>query len=69
MDLGKAIAREALGSESKVEFKQAKSADRVPFLNSGEVDLVLSTMTANERSGRNRSTSRAPTTSPVRRSW
>ena len=48
VDLGKAIAREVLGSESKVEFTQAKSADRIPFLNAGQVDLILSTMTANE---------------------
>jgi putative glutamine transport system substrate-binding protein len=48
VDLGKAIAREVLGDEKKVEFKEAKSADRIPFLNAGQVDLVLSTMTANE---------------------
>ncbi len=52
VDLGKAIAREVLGSESKVEFTQARSADRIPFLNSGQVDLVLSTMTANEERAR-----------------
>src|SRR3954452_8957819 len=45
VDLGKAIAREILGSDSAVEFKQAVSADRIPFLNTGQVDLVLSTMT------------------------
>lgn len=48
VDLGKAIAREVLGSEAKAEFTQAKSADRIPFLNAGQVDLILSTMTANE---------------------
>lgn len=48
VDLGKAIVREVLGSDTKVEFKEAKSADRIPFLNNGQVDLVLSTMTANE---------------------
>jgi putative glutamine transport system substrate-binding protein len=48
VDLGKAIAREVLGSETAAEFKQAVSADRIPFLNTGQVDLVLSTMTANE---------------------
>jgi putative glutamine transport system substrate-binding protein len=47
VDLAKAIAREVLGSESAVEFREAKSADRIPFLNAGQVDLVLSTMTAN----------------------
>lgn len=48
VELGKAIARDVLGSESKVEFKQAVSADRIPFLQTGQVDLILSTMTANE---------------------
>jgi putative glutamine transport system substrate-binding protein len=48
VDLGKAIARDVLGSDTKVEFREAKSADRIPFLTAGQVDLVLSTMTANE---------------------
>ena len=48
VDLGKAIAREVLGSESAAEFTQAVSADRIPFLNTGQADLILSTMTANE---------------------
>lgn len=48
VDLGRAIAREILGSESAVDFVQAASADRIPFLNTGQVDLILSTMTANE---------------------
>ena len=48
IDLAKAIAREVLGSESAVDFKQAVSADRIPFLTTGQVDLILSTMTANE---------------------
>lgn len=48
VDLGRAIAREILGSESAFDPKQAVSADRIPFLTSGQVDLVLSTMTANE---------------------
>jgi putative glutamine transport system substrate-binding protein len=48
VDIGRAIAREVLGNESTAEFTQAKSADRIPFLNTGQVDLILSTMTANE---------------------
>jgi aspartate/glutamate/glutamine transport system substrate-binding protein len=47
-DLGRAIAKEILGDPAKAEFTQAKSADRIPFLQQGQVDLVLSTMTANE---------------------
>lgn len=52
VDLGKAIARELLGDEKRAEFTQARSADRIPFLNTGQVDLVLSTMTANEERAR-----------------
>jgi len=52
IDLGKAIARELLGSESRADFTQARSADRIPFLNRGRLDLVLSTMTANEERSR-----------------
>ena len=48
VDLGKAIAREVLGSESAADFTRANSADRIPFLNTGQADLILSTMTANE---------------------
>jgi putative glutamine transport system substrate-binding protein len=48
VDMAKAIAREVLGSEDRVELTQARSADRIPFLNNGQVDLILSTMTANE---------------------
>jgi putative glutamine transport system substrate-binding protein len=48
VDLVKGITREILGSEDKVEFKQAISRDRIPFLEQGVVDLIASTMTANE---------------------
>jgi len=48
VDLGKAIAREVLGNESAADFTRANSADRIPFLNTGQADLILSTMTANE---------------------
>jgi putative glutamine transport system substrate-binding protein len=52
VDLGRAIARELLGSADSVEFTQAKEADRIPYLNGGQADLILSTMTANdERAG------------------
>ncbi len=48
VDLGKAIVRVILGSESAADFTRANSADRIPFLNTGQADLILSTMTANE---------------------
>jgi aspartate/glutamate/glutamine transport system substrate-binding protein len=48
VEIGKAIAKEVLGSESAADFTRANSADRIPFLNTGQADLILSTMTANE---------------------
>lgn len=45
IDLGKAYA-EALGVEPK--FVEAISDNRIPFIQDGTVDLVLSTMTMNE---------------------
>lgn len=47
-----AVAREVaahiFGDPSKVEFKEAASKDRIPFLKSGTVDLILASMTINE---------------------
>ncbi|HYH59101.1 MAG TPA: glutamate ABC transporter substrate-binding protein [Thermoleophilaceae bacterium] len=45
VDLGKAVA-DALGVE--VEFVEAISDNRIPFITDGTVDLVFSTMTINE---------------------
>ena len=45
VDLGKAVA-EALGVEAK--FIEAISDNRIPFLQKGTADLILSTMTINE---------------------
>jgi ABC-type amino acid transport substrate-binding protein len=45
VDLGKAVA-EALGVEPK--FIEAISDNRIPFLEKGTADLILSTMTINE---------------------
>lgn len=45
VDLGKAVA-EALGVQPK--FVEAISDNRIPFIQDGTVDLVLSTMTINE---------------------
>lgn len=48
VDLARLIARQLLGDENKVELKQVKSADRIPALQQGDVDLVIATMTINE---------------------
>jgi putative glutamine transport system substrate-binding protein len=46
--LGKEIAKKIFGDETKVEFKQAVSKDRIPFLQQDVVDLIISTMTITE---------------------
>lgn len=46
--IGREIAARIFGDPSKVEFKEAVSKDRIPFLVDGTVDVVLSTMTIND---------------------
>jgi putative glutamine transport system substrate-binding protein len=48
VDISKGIARHIFGDPTKIEFKQAISRDRIPFLDQGVVDLIASTMTINE---------------------
>src|SRR6266849_6914501 len=47
-----AIAREIaaylLGDPNKIEFKEAITKNRIPFLKDGTVDLIVSTMTITE---------------------
>lgn len=45
VDLAKCIAKSILGSENKVEFKQVTSSNRILALNSGEIDMIIATMT------------------------
>lgn len=45
VDLAKYIAKELLGDEAKIEFKQVTPSSRILALNSGEVDMVIATMT------------------------
>lgn len=50
VDLAREIAKRLLGSENKVEFKQVTPSNRILSLNSGQVDMVIATMTVtNER--------------------
>lgn len=44
-DLAREIAEKILGSKSKVEFKNITSRDRIKAVTSGDVDMVISTMT------------------------
>lgn len=48
VDLAKVVARELLGSEDRVMFKQTLSKDRIPYLEQHVVDVVASTMTATD---------------------
>ena len=48
VDLSREIARYIFGDPNKVEFKQAVSRDRIPFLDQGVVDVIASTMTITE---------------------
>lgn len=48
IDLAKAIAKEILGDEKKVDLQAVTSNTRGPLLNSGEIDLVAATFTITE---------------------
>ena len=45
IDLAHAIAKILLGNEDKVEFKQVTPSNRILALNSGQVDMIIATMT------------------------
>ncbi|HNW25629.1 MAG TPA: transporter substrate-binding domain-containing protein [Candidatus Gastranaerophilaceae bacterium] len=45
VDLAKHIAKNLLGSEDKIEFKQVTPSNRILTLNSGQVDMIIATMT------------------------
>ena len=45
IDLAKYIAKALLGDENKIEFKQVTSSNRILALNSGQIDMIIATMT------------------------
>ena len=45
VDLAKLIAKSLLGDENKVEFKQVTPSNRILSLNSGQIDMIIATMT------------------------
>lgn len=45
IDLARYIAKSILGDENKVLFKQVTPSNRILALNSGEVDMIIATMT------------------------
>nr|WP_307478203.1 transporter substrate-binding domain-containing protein [Cytobacillus purgationiresistens] len=45
IDIAKALAKEILGDESKVEFKEVTSKTRMQLLQNGDIDAIVATMT------------------------
>ncbi|MCG8927495.1 glutamate ABC transporter substrate-binding protein [Lentzea sp. DG1S-22] len=45
VDVARQIAKAVFGDEKKVQFKVVTAAERIPVLKSGEVDVVVRTMT------------------------
>ena len=48
IDLARAIAKDILGDESKVEFTPVTAQTRGPLLDTGELDMVIATFTITE---------------------
>lgn len=48
IDLAKALAKDILGDESKVEFQAVTAKTRGPLLDTGELDMVIATFTITE---------------------
>lgn len=48
IEIGKLITEAIFGDDSKVEFVEAVSKNREPFIQDGKVDLVISTYTIND---------------------
>ncbi|MDQ1423176.1 MAG: glutamate transport system substrate-binding protein, partial [Acidimicrobiaceae bacterium] len=48
VEMGKIIAKTIFGDASKVEFVEAVSKNREPFIQDSKVDLVISTYTIND---------------------
>ena len=48
VEIGKLITKTIFGDDSKVEFVEAVSKNREPFIQEGKVDLVISTYTIND---------------------
>lgn len=47
VDLAKAVANRIFGSPDAIQFEEAISRNRIPYLDEGRVDVIFSTMTAN----------------------
>lgn len=51
-DIARRIAHYILKDERKVQFKPVTAQDRIMALNSGEVDMIIATMSINEKRNR-----------------
>ena len=49
VEIGKIIAAELGISEDNIEWKESVSANREPFIQNGEVDIVIATYTINDK--------------------
>ncbi|MDQ5824295.1 MAG: transporter substrate-binding domain-containing protein [Chloroflexota bacterium] len=47
VDLARAVATRIFGNPDAIQFEEAISRNRIPYLDEGRVDVVFSTMTAN----------------------
>jgi polar amino acid transport system substrate-binding protein len=45
VDIAREVARAIFGNPDKIQLKAISSADRIPFIKSGQVDMVARTMT------------------------
>jgi len=52
VELTREIARRILGSADAVEFKPVTSSNRILLLTSGDIDLIIATMTINDQRAR-----------------
>jgi len=48
IDIAKALSKELFGKENSVEFVSVTSEDRIAFLSSGKVDVIVATLTITE---------------------
>lgn len=48
IDMARALAKKILGDESKVELKEVTSSTRIPLLKSGQIDVIIATMSITE---------------------
>ncbi|WP_416825899.1 glutamate ABC transporter substrate-binding protein [Ectobacillus polymachus] len=48
IDIAKALAKDLLGDENKIEFKEVTSKTRIPMLKNGDIDMIIATMTITE---------------------